>query len=200
MPINPLWLKRFAEEKQTGAGNITVLERLDVLPDGETATDEAAPPVSNVRPLMPLGAASPDLEEKIMGSLERALAGIRNEIKRSSGNGAEFDGKKLLDFINIEVSRATQGFAQLLEDERMRAALVNDAWRVRLTLPPTWKAGDNIDFVPPPIIDAYAVLHYEGDVGLAAMRLTTDDESWQAITAEKMKAESLMGQSLSKAG
>lgn len=131
-PANSLWAKRVAEEAQHGEGYVTVIERVDALPVGETAIDEPAqaaamPPVAARPPLAPV--ADTGMETRIMEAVARALAGIRAEVGRIQA--PSIDTKPLTDHLKIEVDRAAQRCAQVVADERIHMALISDAWRVR---------------------------------------------------------------------
>lgn len=186
-PINTMWAKRLAEEEQHHSGFVSVLEHMGILPNGERAIDEtpAALPPMGARPPLP---SSQDMENRVMDAVARALAGIRSEIARLPVTTGTPDLKPLMDHIKIEVERAAQRCAQFVMDERQHTALVADAWRVRMTLPPAWKTGDPVTVQPPPLIDAYAVRNHSGDVGAAAMELTEADLKWQQDQADAMRS------------
>lgn len=206
-PINSLWAKRINEERNQGVGAIQVLNLVDRLPDGEAAAEDAGASVPPPRRMesrtVPFRIVGQDeaagSEERIMASLARALAGVRAEIERlrqaapSATQKFDFDSmqsnlmaliKPQLDMIRMEGQKAAQATIQQVLNEKIENILINDAWRVRMSLPPDWQPGMQVSFAEiPPIIQAHAARYFEGDVGAAAMHITEGDLEWQRKAA-----------------
>ena len=186
LPTHPLWQKRLVEEYRDNIGAVTVLQVQDALPDGESALDAGGTPVQtsiSQRVTMPLPMApnTDALEGRILDAVAQALAGIRKEIP------APLDTADLMSRVRQEIEKATAAATRALNDERVRLAVINDAWRVRINLPSDWKSGDPLNFVPPPVIEAYAIRNHGGDVGEAAMSVTKQDDEWHQRTADLIR-------------
>ena len=179
-PTNPLWAKRLADEQRDRIGALTIVGTVDELPSGFAAVGEAEAPAAP-HALPPRGPNTDALKTEILESVARALAGIRKEIP------APIDTGDLMARVKQEIDKSTAAAARSLNEERVRVALINDAWRVRMNLPTDWKVGDHVNFLSPPVIEAYAARHHNGDIGDAAMVLTKQDEEWQEKAGEALR-------------
>lgn len=193
---NRLWGKRLEEERQHAPGAVAILATADALPNGETALDDApaaSPPPQTLPPRF--GGGDPGLEDRLLTAVAKALAGIRAEIARMAPSGevdlSSFDRKLtgIISQVRTEFARTQQLTLKAVADNQVRVAMVNDAWRVRMAMPPDWQAGEPVAITnPPPLIVAEAERKFKGDLGLAAMTLTEEDLQWQFTEAEAIRS------------
>jgi hypothetical protein len=173
-PVEHLWRKRVDEEARHGGGYIEIVGASD---------DAPSPPIPQIAP----GASAQelaDLEQRIMAALARALSGIRAEFKRISTGP---DASAVAAMMRTELERVTNRVQAMVTEERTNAALVADAWRVRMAMPPDWRSGMPLQIDPPALIEAYAARHTGGDVGAAALEITDSDLQWQREAADHMR-------------
>jgi hypothetical protein len=204
---NRLWGKRLEEERLHAPGAVAIMAQAEALPQGETALDDVPGAPAPAQTLPPrLGLGDPGLEDRLMTAVAKALAGIRAEISRSAPSGkvdlSAFDQKLqgAISQVRVEFARAHQLVLKAVADNQVRVALINDAWRVRMAMPPGWQPGDAFEITnPPPLIMAEAERKYHSDLGLAAMTLTEEDLNWQYTEAEAIRAAPIVSGKMSSA-